>query len=123
MQIPLRSLGKLLCLAERAEHERMGNTKTTAEEIAASRRKFEAKTTGTFEDHSAERDIFLFLQALSNEEKRDVAALFCLGRHAADDFETLRANPGLTLEDIPYHLSDKRDLERSLIEGIKRLSR
>lgn len=119
--LKLKTIGKLLRLAQLMKQERMDDDRSPTERIEAIRRRTSEKVAGIYEGVSAKRNLHLFLESLSDAEKREVSALFYFGRHALDDLEYEIAHPALALDQVAYHLSDKTDLHDSIIEGIKRL--
>jgi hypothetical protein len=119
--LPLKSLGKLLRLAENNANKRAEDIRPVEEKLEEHIRDITAQLNRTYEKQSPERDIELFLSALSDEEKKDVIALFYFGQHAGDDFDYLREHSLLSLKEMPWFLADKRSLHDCLIEGLNRL--
>ncbi len=109
--LSIPSLGKLLRLATRAWREQTG---------AGMNERWETDGPEDGELQSATRDLHLFLSALSREERKDVWGLYGLGRWA-DSFECARENPGHAIELTPFILSERLDLQDSIIAGLKRL--
>lgn len=121
MHLALKSLGKLLRLAERLERERAEESRDTRQSTDHLMRELEEVAAGVFERQSAERNLNLFLESLNEDEKKDVIALFYLGRDEGD-FKALRDRPPIPTSHISSQLVPKTDLESSLIEGLKKLA-
>jgi hypothetical protein len=116
--LPIKSLGKLLSLAESASREEAtSGPKTCAEAIDRIRRRIAQPE---FDTGSARLNIELFLSALSREERSDIAALCAIGDRKLETFEFAWRYHGHADSDIPFLFSRKIDLHDSLIRGLKR---
>ena len=121
MKLSLQTLGKILWLADhvtaqivREREEDGGDNGKTIERIRAT-------LAGNLATPRAESALEAFLETLSNEERKDLVGLYCLGRSAFDTHTEAREHSGHRLDLIPWELSRRTDLHDSVVNGLKRL--
>ena len=121
VHLKYRTLGKLLRLAEKLKSERVGDHRPLKEQLAEVRQDTIEEASGTYEKVTPERLLHLFLESLTEAEKKEVIALFYFGRGAFDNFPYAIEHPPLSIERMPWELTNKTDLHDSIINGLKRL--
>ena len=121
MKLSLQTLGKILWLADRVTAQNRRESEEDGGDNGKTIERIRATLAGNLATPRAESDLEAGLETLSNEERKDLVGLYCLGRSAFDTHADAREHSGHRLDIIPWILSQRTDLHGSVVKGLKRL--
>lgn len=123
MRLSLQTLGKILWHADRVTDQNVRESEEDGGggDCGKTIDRIRARLAGTLATPRAESALEAFLETLSNDERKDLVGLYCLGRRAFDAHADARENSGHRLDLIPWILSHRTDLHDSVVKGLKRL--